>query len=125
MNAMKYRCAACGALKGREHFHKSGVSLHSRRHDMRCSACFVRCAGCGERRAIESVKAATDDGETKFCPKCRERRAVAKGNVYYRYPVLHYRAAPFSVEKYRSKLEEAGDTDDAYAVIRSRRVRPK
>ena len=99
-------------MKKREHFHKSGTSLTKQRHHMRCTSCLVRCEGCGERRPTEGVRE-QDDG-AKLCPKCEGRRDVAKGNVFYRFPVLHYKAAPFPTETLRSELLRRGDSAKAY-----------
>jgi hypothetical protein len=107
-----YRCAACGLMKKRDHFHKTGTTLARRRHEMRCTACLVRCEGCGERRPLEDVDTLEDGA--KMCAKCRDRRAVAKGNVFYRFPVLHYRSAPFPTETLRSDLLRKGDAAASY-----------
>ena len=121
--SLLYRCASCGHMKRREHFNKTGTSLARRRHEMRCTACLARCEGCGERRPVEDVKEG-DDG-AKMCMRCRERRTVAKGNVFYRYPVLHYRSAPFPTETLRTDLLRRGDAKEAYGEASKPKYEPR
>lgn len=123
MNAknLLYRCKNCKQLKRREHFHKSGASLASRRHEMSCTACLQRCEGCGERKEQDDL--VVDGRQATMCAKCLVRRQVAESNVYYRYPVLHYRSAPFSTEKFRAELAETVNGDSVLSAIRRRRPR--
>ena len=54
---------------------------------------------CGKR-----VSKADFVEECDCCRKCCANREAAECNVYFRYPVLKYRQAPFDVDKYRDVL---------------------
>lgn len=58
-----------------------------------------------QREDIECVGAASGDVK-RVCDSCVAREYVAKTNVYFRYPILKYRACPFSVDEYRETLAE-------------------
>jgi hypothetical protein len=42
----------------------------------------------------------------RFCKGCQGRREQAKGNLYYRFPMLHYNACPFPADKLLQVLRE-------------------
>lgn len=45
----------------------------------------------------------------RVCDGCLAKEYVAKTNVYFRYPILKYRACPFSTDEYRDALETEND----------------
>ncbi|KAK7197718.1 hypothetical protein NESM_000723800 [Novymonas esmeraldas] len=93
---LRLRCSQCTRLLSSEHFPKRGGPLNT----LICVDCKLMCVGCGQRQ----LRSTFSDADSHTCDRCLAKRQVAKENVYFRYPILKYRACPFSVDEARDEL---------------------
>ena len=104
------RCQSCRELLPAVHFHCGSKTLKNAEH-LVCLACKRMCISCGLRLPQESFSVgdhngcvtSPDEGETGLCDKCLAKQQVAQTNVYFKYPVLKYKACPFSPDSYRDR----------------------
>jgi hypothetical protein len=64
------------------------------------------CFGCGLRQPRSNFS----DPQSNICDRCMAKQQIAKENVYFRFPVLKYRACPFSVDETREELRREGQS---------------
>ena len=57
--------------------------------------------------------AAPDAAQGWICEGCAEKALLAQTNVFYRFPMLKYRACPFPVQKYRRIIAAEVSADRA------------
>ncbi|KAG5499696.1 hypothetical protein JIQ42_05177 [Leishmania sp. Namibia] len=95
---LRLRCCQCTRLLPSEHFPKKNGPLNT----MVCVDCKEMCFGCGLRQPRSSFS----DAGSNICDRCLAKRQVAKENVYFRYPILKYRACPFRVDEARDELRK-------------------
>lgn len=110
---LRLKCSHCARLLPSEHFPHKGGPLNT----LVCVDCKEMCFGCGLRQPRSSFS----DAESNMCDRCLAKQQVAKTNVYFRFPVLKYRACPFSVDESREELhreEEAKTTATASSTSR-------
>ncbi|AIN99357.1 hypothetical protein LPMP_262440 [Leishmania panamensis] len=93
---LRLRCFQCTRLLPSEHFPKRSGPLNT----LVCVGCKEMCFGCGLRQPRSSFS----DAGSNICDRCLAKQHVAQENVYFRYPILTYRACPFSVEEARGEL---------------------
>lgn len=99
---LRLRCSGCTRLLPSEHFpHKDGPL-----NTLVCVDCKTMCFGCGLRQPRSNFT----DPESNTCDRCLAKQLVAKDNVYFRFPVLKYRACPFSVDEAREELRKEAQT---------------
>lgn len=93
---MRLKCTSCLRLLPSAHFpHQCGPS-----HTIVCLSCKRMCVGCGMRQIADNFPEESLDR----CSRCIAKRHVAATNVYYRYPILQYKACPYSVSTMRAEL---------------------
>ncbi|EPY40579.1 hypothetical protein AGDE_03349 [Angomonas deanei] len=92
-----FKCSGCKRLLPSLHF----PNVNAPKHTLLCVSCKKMCVGCGIRLPLDDFK--RKDSYT--CHRCEEKELVAKENVYFRFPVLKYRACPFSVDEMRKELK--------------------
>ncbi|KAG5502300.1 hypothetical protein GH5_05275 [Leishmania sp. Ghana 2012 LV757] len=95
---LRLRCCQCTRLLPSEHFPKKKGPLNT----LVCADCKEMCFGCGLRQPRSSFS----DAGSNICDRCLAKRQVAKENVYFRYPILKYRACPFRVDDARDELRK-------------------
>ncbi|KEG11382.1 hypothetical protein DQ04_02681050 [Trypanosoma grayi] len=93
---LRLRCGTCRRLLPASHFNKSTAPAHS----LVCVDCKRLCVLCGVHLTLDHFT----DASPELCDRCLAKRHVARENVYFRYPVLKYRACPFSVDQMREEI---------------------
>jgi hypothetical protein len=69
------------------------------------------CIVCGVRQprsAFSSDAVEMAGGESLGhgqCDRCLAKQHVAESNVYFKFPVLNYKACPFSTDAFRDKIK--------------------
>lgn len=95
---LRLKCSQCTRLLPSEHFPKKNGPLNT----MVCVDCKEMCYGCGLRQPRSSFS----DAGSHLCDRCLAKQQVARENVYFRYPILKYRACPFIVDAARDELRK-------------------
>lgn len=116
-------CRSCLRLLPKIHFTATGIRFAKHRDNQICVACRRACIVCGEvlpqsnfhsgsassgdrlRRRDLSVESSNDEAGD-VCARCKVARDAAMSNVYYRFPVLHFKQAPYSAETYRQRMAD-------------------
>lgn len=93
---LRLKCSQCRQLLPAEHF----INKRGPAHSLVCAHCKRLCVVCGVRLGLDSFSEGSED----ICDKCLAKEQVAKQNVYFRYPVLQYRACPYSVDEMREDI---------------------
>ncbi|RNF27161.1 uncharacterized protein Tco025E_00598 [Trypanosoma conorhini] len=93
---LRLKCGTCRRLLPAAHFNKTTTLSQS----LVCVDCKRLCVLCGLHFTLDHF---TDAG-AELCDSCLAKRHVARENVYFRYPVLKYRACPFSVDQMREEI---------------------
>ena len=70
-----------------------------------CYRCRQYCIGCGIVKLEDKFTNQGEEG-TLYCRPCLSKREAAKGNLYYRFPMLHFNACPFPADKLLQVLRE-------------------
>nr|CCC50198.1 conserved hypothetical protein [Trypanosoma vivax Y486] len=96
---LRLRCSTCTRLLPAAHFRTTAPA-----HTLVCVDCKRLCSLCGVHRTLDNFS----DASAHLCDFCLAKRHVARGNVYFRYPVLKYRACPFSVDAMRDEIHREG-----------------
>lgn len=95
------KCCKCQRLLKGEHFAKVGKLTRSG-GKLECLSCKKQCECCGHRLEKDRFKI----HNSTICDVCLEKRAAAKGNVYFRYPTLKYNSSPFATDKFRQIIAD-------------------
>lgn len=116
---LRLKCSQCRDLLPAAHFpHFQGTPMHA----LVCVNCKHMCVVCGVRQGQDRFY----DGNTDTCNQCMAKQEVAEENVFFRYPILKYRACPFSVDEMREKLQrERQAADDRSTAATGHRPAPK
>ncbi|EAN76285.1 uncharacterized protein TEOVI_000044800 [Trypanosoma equiperdum] len=101
---LRLRCNSCTRLLPAAHFSKATAPAQS----LVCIDCKRLCILCGVHRTLDNFSGA----DAELCDNCLAKKHVARENVYFRYPVLKYRACPFSVEAMREEIRREGTSID-------------
>ncbi|KAG5502025.1 hypothetical protein JKF63_04302 [Porcisia hertigi] len=109
---LRLRCCQCTRLLPSEHFLKKNGPLNT----MVCVDCKGMCFGCGLRQPRSSFS----DADSNTCDRCLAKQQVAKENVYFRYPILKYRACPFSVDEARDELRNERNQEQQHPPVPQR-----
>ncbi|EAN89609.1 hypothetical protein C3747_97g742c [Trypanosoma cruzi] len=93
---LRLKCGACRRLLPAAHFNNTTAPSQS----LVCVDCKRLCILCGLHLTVDRFT----DASAELCDNCLAKRHVARENVYFRYPVLKYRACPFSVDQMREEI---------------------
>ncbi|CCW65026.1 unnamed protein product [Phytomonas sp. EM1] len=100
---LRLRCTQCQSLLPAAHFsHRIGPQ-----RSLTCLHCKRLCTICGMRQTFDNFASEHVDE----CNRCLAKQHLASNNVYFRYPILKYKACPFSVDEMRDELKKSGDQE--------------
>lgn len=114
---LQLKCSSCTRLLPANYF----PNMKGPKHLLVCASCKRLCVCCGVRLPLSDFTHADEhqyskahahrtrahaEEPTEVCRRCSAKQIVAKENVYFRYPVLKYRACPYSVDEMRQELRE-------------------
>ncbi|EPY27134.1 hypothetical protein STCU_02757 [Strigomonas culicis] len=129
---LQLKCSSCTRLLPANYF----PNAKGPKHLLVCASCKRLCVCCGVRLPLSDFNLVDEhryskphtqrsrgaqEEQTDVCRRCSAKQIVAKENVYFRYPVLKYRACPYNVDEMRQELrEEARKERGSFLKNRSR-----
>lgn len=138
---LRLKCTQCRRLLQAEQFNHTATVLQNI-DKLICLSCRQYCIQCSQLLPMTAFSAATRPSSTTLvgaaptsrasligghrtpvvsdatdvCDACLAKKHAAHSNVYFRYPVLKYKACPFPVEPYRDAIHAELSSASSFAT---------